>query len=150
MRTLVICVGNAMRSDDGLGVRVWEELRARGVDAILSGPDMPELLDSLCVDRLVLVDAVDFGGEPGSLISARLEELDPIEIRSSTHSLSPIHFLRLIKEITGHPKEVFVVGVQPKSLDLKEGLSEEVERSLSAVLGRVLEILRDGLEAIQG
>ncbi len=142
MRTLVICVGNAMRSDDGLGVRVWEGLRAIGVNAILSGPDLSELLDSLHnLDRLVLVDAIDFGGEPGSLISARLEELDSIEIRSSTHSLSPIHFLRLIRKLTGHPREVLVVGVQPKSLELGEEMSEEVENSLPAVLERVLEIL---------
>lgn len=144
MRTTVICIGNAMRSDDGLGVRIWEELRARGIGAILSGPDVPELLDSLHgIDRLVLIDAIDFGGEPGSLISARLEELDPVEVRSSTHSLSPLYFLKLMRELTGYPREVLVVGVQPKSLEIGERLSEEVERSLPAVLEKLLEILNE-------
>lgn len=142
MRTLVLCVGNVMRSDDGFGLAVCDELRARGIEVIASGPDISEILDRLQgLDRLVLVDAVDFGGEPGSLIVRSMEELDTMEIRTSTHSLSPIQFLRLVRELTGYPREVLIVGVQPKKLEIGEGLSEEVRGSLESAVNAVLSAL---------
>lgn len=142
MKSLVVCIGNAMRSDDGVGLSIGEELRAKGVNVILLRDDASSILESVQgVDRLVLVDAIDFGGEPGSVISGRIEELESIEMRSSTHSLSPIFFLNLIKELTGYPREAFAVGIQPKSLELGGRLSEEVEAALPTAVETVLKIL---------
>ncbi len=139
MRTLVICIGNPMRSDDGLGFRVWEELRARGVDALLSGPDLP--LQIADFDRVILIDAVDFGAEPGSVLEGRVEDLDVVEMRSSTHGLSPLSFLKIVREAMGRPEEAILIGVQPKSLGEGEGLSEEVERAVSEVIDRVMRLV---------
>jgi hydrogenase maturation protease len=142
MRSLIICIGNPMRSDDGLGFRVWEELRARGVHAILSGPDLPPQITDF--DRVILIDAIDFKAEPGSVFEGRIEDLDVLESRSSTHGLSPLSFLKIIKEVTGRPEEAILIGVQPKSLEEGEGLSEEVERAVSEVIDRVMRLI--GLE----
>jgi len=139
MRTLIICIGNPMRSDDGLGFRVWEELRARGVDALLSGPDLP--LQVTDFDRVILIDAVDFGAEPGSILEGKIDDLDVVEARYSTHGLSPLSFLKILKEAMGRPEEAILIGVQPRSLGEGEGLSEEVERAVSEVIDRVMRLM---------
>jgi hydrogenase maturation protease len=91
-----------------------------------------------------LIDAIDFKAEPGSVFEGRIEDLDVLEARSSTHALSPLSFLRIIKEVTGRPEEAILIGVQPKSLEEGEGLSEEVEGAVSEVIDRVMRLI--GLE----
>jgi hydrogenase maturation protease len=124
----VVGVGNIFKGDDGAGPALVAVLEARGarfpyVDAC----EVPENYGGWVVKRdldvAVFVDAVDFGGAPGELRVIPFEDL--MHSASSTHRLS-LHFLiRYLKEQwKGEP---VLVGVQPKSLKLGEGLSPEVE-----------------------
>ena len=78
---------------------------------------------------LSLVDAVDFGGAPGEWRVIPFADL--MHSASSTHRLS-LHFLiRYLKEQwKGDP---VLVGVQPKSLKLGEGLSPEITTGIEAL-----------------
>lgn len=144
MRKLVVCVGNPLRADDGFAVSVGKVLRERGIEAVVSGPDLTDIADLLAdAEELVLVDAVDFGGKPGEVISGEAEDLDEVELRSSTHTLSPLKFLKVLRELTGYPKRIFLVGVQPAHLGFGEGFSPEVERAVSSVVEVILDKLGD-------
>lgn len=139
-RKVVVCLGNPLRADDGLGLKVGRELEKRGHKVISPGPDLTEIAKELNeIEELILVDAMDFGGEPGEIVCARLDELREVEFRSSTHTLSPLKFLRLFKELYGLPREVFIIGVQPGDLGYGEHLSPEVERAVQRVVEAISE-----------
>ena len=137
----VVGVGNIFKGDDGLGPALVALLEARGarfpyVDAC----EVPENYGGWVVKRgldvAVFVDAVDFGGAPGEWRVIPFADL--MHSASSTHRLS-LHFLiRYLKEQwKGDP---VLVGVQPKSLKLGEGLSPEITAGIEALSEALLGI----------
>lgn len=75
----MLCVGNPLRGDDGLGGAVAARLKGRTGAAVLDAGAAPEnftgALRRLRPEVLLVVDAADFGGRPGQ---ARL--LSPAEL----------------------------------------------------------------------
>jgi hydrogenase maturation protease len=73
-QTLVLGLGNVLLGDEGLGVWVAESLRRRFefpssvtiLDGGTLGLDLLPRLDG--VDRLIVIDAVKFGGAPGDIV----------------------------------------------------------------------------------
>jgi hydrogenase 3 maturation protease len=87
---------------------------------------------------LLIVDAVHSGGKPGEIVFARAERLQPSG--PSTHSLS---FTMLAKTLPG--VEVFILGVQPESVEFGEPMSPEAKGGAELVakaLDRTLGILK--------
>ncbi|MFN3471744.1 MAG: hydrogenase maturation protease, partial [Aquificaceae bacterium] len=81
MKTLILGVGNVLLSDEGLGVRVVEELRNRykfpkGVCLMEGGTLGLSLLYHIeKVDRLLIIDALLGGKPPGTLYKLRGEDV---------------------------------------------------------------------------
>ena len=138
--TLVITVGNAYRSDDGVGPYI-----AGGVTfpkrhiVILNADDRPEnIIDKaigLCPKRTVIIDAADFSGSPGEV---RLipEEAVP-DIIHSTHRF-PLNIVsRVIADDTG--SEIFFLGIQYKSIAFGEVLSPNVLNTARKIIGMISE-----------
>lgn len=142
-KVAIVAIGNIMRSDDGLGSRFIELLKARSVNArLFDCGTAPEnyifpILSSSC-DTIILIDAADLGLEPGR---SRLLELDSImNISFSTHAPSPRLFTDLLK--TGKDDlDIFVVSVQPKSTALGGPISDEVSKALVELADAFFEAL---------
>ena len=81
-------------------------------------------------ESILFIDAVDFGGEPGSIIFSELEEI-PSAV--STHKL-PLSLLIKILEEEGIKTRAYILGVQPKNIGLGENLSPEVRRSAEILI----------------
>jgi hydrogenase maturation protease len=90
MTTLVLGLGNPLLTDDGVGLRVVEHLRR----LIVKRPDI-ELDEDYCgglrlmermigFDRVVLVDAICSGGEPGAVRVLRPQDV-PTRHSGSSH-----------------------------------------------------------------
>ena len=89
-RILVACIGNVLRGDDGFGVEVGRQLLNRDfpphvnvVDFGIHGFDFGlALLDNY--DAVILIDASQRGGEPGTLyvIEPELDQLSPEDIQA--------------------------------------------------------------------
>lgn len=134
-KVAIIGLGNIIRGDDGLGPKLIELLKGRGVNASLFDcGTVPEnyifpILTTAC-DTVILVDAADLGLPPGDVRVVGLDEIANVSF--STHNPSPRLFTDLL--MTGKENmNIFVVSVQPKSTALGEGLSDEVMRGLSAL-----------------
>ena len=87
-RVVVLCIGNAMRGDDGFGPAVAEALGGAMPGRLFDGGPVPEndlpRIASLEPQVVLMVDAVHFGGEVGEL-----RVVSPGELRLddfSTHS----------------------------------------------------------------
>jgi hydrogenase 3 maturation protease len=130
----VVGVGNTLKGDDGAGPALAALLAARGAGfPFVDASEVPEnyggWVEKQGLEAVVFVDAVDFGGAPGEWRVVPFEDL--MHSASSTHRLS-LHFL--IRYLTERWKgEALLVGVQPKSLKLGEGLSPEVARGTEAL-----------------
>ena len=80
--TLVLGIGNLIMTDDGVGVKVIHLLQERysfpGTVALLDGGTLGlDLLPHLeGVKRLVVVDAVETGGPPGTLVRLTGDEIN--------------------------------------------------------------------------
>lgn len=128
----LIGVGNPLRQDDGVGLRVVSSLRRELGQSPRPGikvhpPSLnPEKVISKAAsrgERLLIFDAVEADREPGSIICASLAETKFGFF--ATHNLP----LRLIPGIAENQAGAFVVGIQPESAGVGEGLSEKVQEA---------------------
>lgn len=96
---------------------------------VLEGGDAPENITGLVVkskpDKIVIVDALDFGAKPGEMRLVSSDELEAAGI--STHGSLKL-FIEYLKNMTG--ASVLILGIQPKSIELGKGISPEVSKSL--------------------
>jgi hydrogenase maturation protease len=83
VRILVAGVGNVLRRDDGFGVVVAQRLlelplppEVRVVDVGIGGIHLVQDLLASSIDALFVLDAVDFGKSPGTVLVVRPEIVD--------------------------------------------------------------------------
>ena len=130
-RILVAGMGNVLRLDDGFGVEAARRLAAcvlphnvRVVEAGISGISLvQELLDGY--DTLVLLDAVDRGGDPGTIyvVEPQIDDLGTYEATARQDFLADMHYatpervLILARALGVLPPRVLIVGCQPLHCD---------------------------------
>jgi len=143
--TLVLGIGNLVMGDDGAGVRVVQELQKRyrfppRVEVVDGGTLGLDLLPKLeGIGRLLVVDAVETGGKPGTLVRLAGEEL-PIALQTkvSPHQMG-LKDLLAVAELMGHaPREMVLVGIQPASIEMGDELSRDVAVQLEKMIANVL------------
>ena len=137
--TLILGIGNPLRGDDAAGPAVCAALDTReAVDC----SDAPErylgLAGEAGVTRVLLVDAVGFGGEPGAV--AFLLPRDLRERFGTTHDSGLALLCRFLEG--EHKKPTALLGIQP--LDTRFGA--EMHADVRAATEKVAAWLRRGLE----
>ena len=127
---LLLGVGNELKSDDGIGPLAVKRVRYENK---LNCETVPEnfvfkikKMEPACI---VIVDAVKFGGEPGEI--GWFEAGDSIGPKISTHNL-PLSVFRSFFEGT----EVFLLGVQPESIEFGEP-SEKAREAIEEIVNAV-------------
>ncbi|MBW3659930.1 MAG: hydrogenase maturation protease, partial [Actinobacteria bacterium] len=142
MRVTVAGFGNLLRGDDGFGVRVAELLVASpvpsGVEVFEIGIGGIHLVQELLqreVDALVLIDAVDVGRPPGTLVVFEPPRVDMSSwgVNERRDALADMHYATpdramLLAEAMGVlPPVVRMVGCQHvDAREVGEGLHPEV------------------------
>jgi hydrogenase maturation protease len=142
---LVLGIGNLVMSDDGAGVRVVQELQKRYrfpphveiMDGGTLGLDLLPRLEG--IERLLVVDAVETGGKPGTLVQLSGEEL-PIALQTkvSPHQMG-LKDLLAVAELMGHaPREMVLVGIQPACIEMGDELSPNIAGQLEEMIDNVM------------
>lgn len=145
MSVLVLGIGNILMSDDGIGVRVVQNLAAKYrfpkkvtlLDGGTLGLDLLPRLEG--IERLLVVDAVDGYGDPGTLIRLAGEEV-PVALATkvSSHQMG-LKDLIAVAELQGiRPREIVLVGVKPASIEMDMQLSTAVAASFDLLEKQVL------------
>jgi len=135
-KTVVLGLGNILHSDDGVGARAAELLQSderlpQDVAVIEGGTLGLELLNYLwdCSDLIVL-DAVDVGEAPGTLIRMSGAELDKLPGNGSVHHLGLTDLLVALRILAERRPRVSLLGIQPATTDWGMTLSPAVETAL--------------------
>ena len=145
-------MGNILLEDEGLGVRALEVLQRDyelppGVEVLDGGTTGMGLLDDISGrDHLLVLDAVQTGAPPGTLVVMRDDDV-PVYfgIRVTPHQLGLSDVLATLELSGEQPGSVTVVGLVPHSLELSLELSEPIQGELgSLVEAAVAELERIG------
>jgi hydrogenase 3 maturation protease len=139
--TIILGIGNILKGDDGVGPLVCQRLTTAKVSAeLIDAGTVPENYIQRIIKKaprnLIVIDAIDFGADAGTMKIFKPEQLNSHVI--STHTLSPRLFVDLIRR--GIQVDVYFVGVQPAQTQLGRSVSDSVSRAiekLSAVLAEV-------------
>jgi hydrogenase maturation protease len=133
-------VGNPIRGDDGVGLAIASELRQTlgprpsGRLRIHGEARSPERILAKIASsagRIVIFDAVEASRAPGDIVCCRLSESKYGYF--ATHNIP----LRLIPGLESRADDTYLVGVQPLSLEVGEGLSPVVRDSAARIVAAV-------------
>lgn len=151
-RILILGLGNPVRSDDGVGFHVVQQLLeaglSEGIDAEVAGTAGLGLLELIAgYQRLVIVDAIDAGEPPGTVLKLSPKDLSgftPLHAASS-HDVDLATMFELGSRLgQAMPEEVRIVAVQTADITT---FSEQCTPRVRAALDRACQAC---LEAAQG
>jgi hydrogenase maturation protease len=144
LNTLVLGLGNLVHSDDGAGVHAVQRLQRDprvppDVVIIDGGTQGLSLLPHLSgFDRLLVIDAIDAGEAPGTLLRLEGQALADMPGKASVHQLGFSDLMVAMKLLGDLPSEVIVFGVQPKSTEWSADLTPSVEKALGPLIEEVV------------
>jgi hydrogenase maturation protease len=129
-RVCFIGLGNLDYGDDGFGVRLAEVLIASGVPNVMIAGTTPDrwIGQAAKFDHMVFLDAVDFGGDPGSVVFLGSAQMAARFPQISTHKIS-LGLLAQWAEVNGTTK-AWLLGVQPESLKPAQKLTPALQKTL--------------------
>lgn len=147
-KVLVLGVGNLVMGDDGVGIRVVQQLQREYcfpkeveiVDGGTLGLDLLPVLEGR--SHLIMVDAVETGKEPGTCVRLAGEELPiALETKISPHQMGLKDLLSVARLMGQAPGEMVLIGVQPGSIQMGTELTHEVSLQVESMKGAVLKEL---------
>lgn len=144
VRRVIVGVGNLLLKDEGIGVhvvRALQELNLPHDIQVIDGgtsPDLPYYLKD--VDKLIIIDAVKAGGKPGVIYRLHPHDLN-IESKGiiSAHELGLGQSLKIMSLMGSEPKEIVIIGIEPKEIDWGTEVSAELQQKIPEIVNAVLD-----------
>ena len=148
-RVLIVGIGNPLRSDDGVGLLVAQELLrelpAHGdIQVIATQQLTPEIAEFASrAERVLFVDAARLG-EPGSLAC---RQISPGESPGRySHELSAVTILQLAQKLYGRCPPAYLITVAGATFDTGDKLSAAVTDVLPALGKKIQQFIDDVVE----
>jgi len=141
----VVGLGNLMRTDDAVGMLALRGLTQAagfppGVEVIEGGTLGLDLLHVFYgVSHLLVLDAVDTGSPPGTLVRFEDQELSRLPVSRSVHLLGLSDLMNVLELMGAPPMKVVLLGVQPASTDWGTTLTADVHAAQAALIEQALE-----------
>lgn len=146
----VLGVGNILMQDEGIGVRVVEQLLCQytfppNVQVLDGGTLGMELLRFLVgTDKLILVDAVAGNLPPGSLYQFRNDEVKAyFKEKVSMHELGIQDVLSVMDVLEKPVQEIMILGVQPLTIDIGLEMTPLIGKTVEIIVQKVLLALKN-------
>lgn len=142
-------LGNLLYSDDGVGIRALQLLEedprlppgTQLLDGGTLGVQLAAYFDGH--SRLLLLDAVDVGAKPGTVVLLQKEELLKLPGGKTAHDLCLPELLAALRLLDQEPRQTLLLGMQPESTIPGIKLSPAVERALPHLVDKSVRVLRD-------
>ena len=134
--TAIVGLGNPDRGDDGIGVAVARQIRARFCHRIFfEGEQRAEsvvldFLESETIRTVLFIDAADFGGKPGEIRWFDADAAGRFLPAVSTHKV-PLNLL--MELLRGRGKQSFLLAVQPESTEFLAPISRAARRAMDGL-----------------
>ena len=149
-RCVVLGLGNTLHSDDGVGPQAIQRLRndarvSEDTTTLIEGGTLGlELLTYIWdCSYLLVLDAVDIGQPPGTLVRLSSQELQTLPGKGSVHQLGVADLLVALRVLARRQPTVVLLGVQPATTDWGTELSPAVGAVMESLIeATVAELIR--------
>jgi hydrogenase maturation protease len=146
----IVGFGNIFMGDDGIGVRVIEELQRQQifkdnenielVDGGTSGIDLIIMLQNAA--KAIIIDAVDAGQEVAQIVVFSPHEI--VEFKKQTFKSYSLHDIDLAETFElirtlNLSIDIKIIGIKPKKIGYSDKLSPEIENQIPDIIAKVKE-----------
>ena len=154
MSILVLGIGNLLRSDDGAGLHVIESLRRENLSdtidlmEVLSGLDILDAIKGY--DRIIIVDAILTGGEPGKIYKLSLEDFKDKHTLHSFSSHLNMDFPAMLemgkKLFPGKiPEDIIIIAVEAEDITT---ISDNCTLKVEQAIPEAVDIIKGLLQSV--
>lgn len=140
MKPLILGIGNILLGDEGIGVRIAQQLEENPAitakfDVVDGGTCGMELLDLMANrQHIIVIDAVLANKAPGEIITLYDEQVPTFFSRKiSPHQLGLCDVLSALKLTDEFPSHLCLIGIQPETLEPQMALSQTVQNAFPAI-----------------
>lgn len=132
-KILFVGIGNALKSDDGIGIYICKSIRQTNkIKTLIVESGIEKFvgkINSINPEILILVDCTDFKEEPGFINLLPIEQIQDFTV--NTHTIS-------VKRISEFFKmKTFLLGVQPENVKFGEVFSIKVLNSADELIDKI-------------
>jgi len=154
LSTLLLGLGNILMKDERLGVYVVNTVKERYdcpsdleiIDGGTLGLDLLPLFEQY--DRIVIVDAVNFGREPGYIGILEDDQIPAVIFsKLSVHQIGLADLVSAARLKGIMPSKLCVIGMQPSSVDFSFGL--EMSDVVNANIEKLIDVTIDKLKELE-
>jgi len=142
-RVVVVGIGNSLRGDDGVGVKIIERLQEAFLPGVmlLNTETVPEAFTGKITEykptHMLLLDATNFRGKPGEVKLIESSKIGGQVV--STHSLPLTIFISYIENTLD--VKVLLLGVRPRNIEFYSEMSPEVAETAEKVAALLAKML---------
>jgi hydrogenase maturation protease len=146
-RVLVAGLGNLLLKDDGVGVhavRLLQREVPRDVQAVEVGTAVLDALHLVeWADRILAIDAMQAGGDPGTIYQCGVEDVANEAVKASLHEVDLLAALRFLT--SGHRPAIAILGVEPGTIAAGLDLSASVQAALPQLVAAAKDLVNGWL-----
>lgn len=136
-KVVIVGIGNTLRGDDGIGSLLAARIQDKVPHIVYDASSSPEnYLGKIIKDRpgtILLIDAVDFGGQAGEFRMLEGEDVQTVNF-FSTHDASISLAISYLKNSLPEA-DIIILAIQPKVLVFGDKLSPEITKTLEKLEG---------------
>lgn len=143
-RVVVAGIGNPIRADDFVGVKIVQDLRGKVSEKVylIECETIPESFIQPIIDfnptHILLIDAAILGLKPGDSKLIKPDQLKTFPA-FSTHVLPLRIFCEYLMKTT--KAKIMLLLIEPKKADFGEGLTSEIKAVAQEITDVLLEVL---------
>ncbi len=131
--TLVLGIGNPNMGDDGIGIKVTDEIKRQGLEIATDCLYYIsfEILDKIIgYNRVIIVDAADFGMKYSDISLVTYRNISQNLYLANSHGLSLYHVLKLGYEVFNDqmPDQLYLLLVQTGKI---ERFKREIDKKIT-------------------
>ena len=136
--------------DEGVGVHAVRAIQEgyevpAGLEIVDGGTFGLDLLPYIeGRDRVLFVDAVNFGKEPGFIRVLENQEIPALfGTKGSLHHLGLMDVLAAAQLLDVAPQEICLIGIQPQTIEVGLELTEVIQAKMELLLAQIIAKLQD-------
>jgi hydrogenase maturation protease len=143
---LIICLGNPLMRDEGIGIRLASELLVHladnpHVEVMDLGTGGFSVMHAIVGrEKIIFVDCAIMGQAPGLIHRFTPEQVSSkkLRMRYSMHEGDLLNTIELSRRLGECPDDIVIFGIEPKEIAHGQGLTSELENNIQQYVKAIL------------
>jgi len=147
--TLIICLGNPLMKDEGIGICLASELMVHltdnpHVEVMDLGTGGLSVMHAIAGrEKIIFVDCTIMGQTPGLIRRFTPDQVSSkkLRMRYSLHEGDLLNTIELSRRLGQCPDDIVIFGIEPKEISHGQGLTSELENNIPQYVQTILKEL---------